>query len=83
MWSGNEILVWGATMSVYQCGSCRDHYDPDHWSFEYRHYRSCGHATEEDAKEAAETHMIEMATTIMQDAMNARAARTVAARGTR
>lgn len=73
-----ENMLWtghGGFVSVQQCGSCRDYDDPDHWSFEWGHFRSCGHATEDDAKRAAEEHVIEMALSMTQNAMNARAMR--------
>ena len=74
-WNDGALYTVHGHVSVYQCGSCRDHYDPDHWSFEWDHYRSCGHATEDAAMEAAEQHVIEIAQSMMQNAMDARAMR--------
>lgn len=78
----NDGAMWvghGGFVSVHQCGSCRDDYDEEgHWSFEWDHFRSCGHKTEDDAMRAAEEHVIEIAQSMMRQAMDARSIREAA-----
>jgi hypothetical protein len=71
-WVDGVLWTTRGNVNVYQCGSCRSYDDPDHWSFQWDHYRSCGHLTEDATKEAAEQHVIDMALSMIEDAMSAR-----------
>lgn len=74
-WNDGVLYTPRGNVIVYQCGSCRDYDDSDHWSFEWDYYRSCGHATEDEAKHAAEEHVIGIAQSMMHSAVWARVVR--------
>lgn len=65
-WIDNTLLTSLAKIEVYQCGSCRSYDDPDHWTFETPTFRSCGHASELAAKQAAEHWLVDEACTIVE-----------------
>jgi hypothetical protein len=61
-WSDGMLLTPLGSVSVYQCGSCRDYNDPNHWSWSWDGFAkhvTCGFATEAAAMDAAEDWLFE------------------------
>ena len=74
-WENGMLYTPLAVVNVYQCGSCRSYDDPDHWSYETNHLRSCGYRTEEEAQRAAEKHIAGLARSTLRIVKQANAER--------